>query len=572
MRSGLKTWTSTKNSSPASPFRAWSAVQVAGRVAVGPSARRRAVARPARRALRAASASKPGGRHSRGLAHERERAARNEHALNSGERAVEIGEVVEDGVAKDEVEGVVLERELAPRRPGRSRPRGRAVARSRRALQHSGRDVGRRCLLDHSRRARGSARSSRCRRRSRARARSGPALLRAPLRASSGPVAPRSGRSRCPICCRSSRPRVVVARVDVLDLVRSAMAERMAAMNSRDPSARAKLCRSRAFDPANADAQQLPNPARSATRRAGARAHGRATLPDVPEENYWYRRHLAVYRWIAERCRGMRVVDMACGEGYGSAILAERAAVVCRRRCQPGGARACAPQVPRPNLRSERALVEKFDEEAPYDAIVFLQTIEHVERPVRSARAVRLAARAGRGRLRQHAEPPHAGAAGSEPLRQSLASARVRPGRVPGAGGAAFKAVELLGVLPRAQAAPARSRNAARLGPSSSCPPADRALLRRFVPAIDEQGLRDPRRSGSSARSTFSRSVADERPARDGRARDRPPQPHALRGGVRDLAVRRGMAARGDRERLPAAASSLRAWGSAGGSEVRRSA
>ena len=55
---------------------------------------------------------------------------------------------------------------------------------------------------------------------------------------------------------------------------------------------------------------------------------GERTLPDVPEENYWYRRHLAVYRWIAERCAGQRVVDMACGEGYGSAVLAEQAAEV----------------------------------------------------------------------------------------------------------------------------------------------------------------------------------------------------------------------------------------------------
>ena len=31
---------------------------------------------------------------------------------------------------------------------------------------------------------------------------------------------------------------------------------------------------------------------------------GERTLPDVPEENYWYRRHLVVYEWIAERVAG----------------------------------------------------------------------------------------------------------------------------------------------------------------------------------------------------------------------------------------------------------------------------
>src|SRR4051812_49629075 len=55
---------------------------------------------------------------------------------------------------------------------------------------------------------------------------------------------------------------------------------------------------------------------------------GERTLPDVPEENYWYRRHLVVYEWIAERVRGKRVIDMASGEGYGSAVLSRTAASV----------------------------------------------------------------------------------------------------------------------------------------------------------------------------------------------------------------------------------------------------
>src|SRR6185312_13579857 len=45
----------------------------------------------------------------------------------------------------------------------------------------------------------------------------------------------------------------------------------------------------------------------------------------VPPENYWFRRHLAVYEWVAERCAGLEVVDMACGEGYGTDVLARRA-------------------------------------------------------------------------------------------------------------------------------------------------------------------------------------------------------------------------------------------------------
>jgi len=108
---------------------------------------------------------------------------------------------------------------------------------------------------------------------------------------------------------------------------------------------------------------------------------GERTLPDVPEENYWFRRHLAVYRWIASRCTGKRVVDMACGEGYGAAVLAKGAAAVIGVDANPEAFEHARLRYRVPNLRFERALVEQFDEGAPFDAIVFLQTIEHVEQP-----------------------------------------------------------------------------------------------------------------------------------------------------------------------------------------------
>jgi SAM-dependent methyltransferase len=108
---------------------------------------------------------------------------------------------------------------------------------------------------------------------------------------------------------------------------------------------------------------------------------GERTLPDVPEENYWYQRHVAAYRWVAERCRGVRVVDLACGEGYGSAILAERAEWVAGVDANPEAHEHARLKYRRENLSFRRALVEEFDEDAPYDAIAFLQTIEHVEDP-----------------------------------------------------------------------------------------------------------------------------------------------------------------------------------------------
>jgi SAM-dependent methyltransferase len=106
---------------------------------------------------------------------------------------------------------------------------------------------------------------------------------------------------------------------------------------------------------------------------------GERTLPDVPEENYWFRRHLAVYEWVAARVAGLSVADLACGEGYGSDVLARSAAEVVGVDANPEAHEHARLRYRRPNLRFERGLVEDFTGRC--DAIVFLQTIEHVQEP-----------------------------------------------------------------------------------------------------------------------------------------------------------------------------------------------
>jgi 2-polyprenyl-3-methyl-5-hydroxy-6-metoxy-1,4-benzoquinol methylase len=106
---------------------------------------------------------------------------------------------------------------------------------------------------------------------------------------------------------------------------------------------------------------------------------GERTLPDVPQENYWYRRHLVVYEWIAARTAGKRVIDMACGEGYGADVLARSAASVVGVDANPEAHEHARLRYTRENLRYERDLVETFSE--PADAVVFLQTIEHLQNP-----------------------------------------------------------------------------------------------------------------------------------------------------------------------------------------------
>lgn len=104
---------------------------------------------------------------------------------------------------------------------------------------------------------------------------------------------------------------------------------------------------------------------------------GERTLPDIPQENYWFKRHLAVYQWIAAQTAGMNVVDLACGEGYGADILAKLAHSVIGVDANPEAFEHAKCKYQRTNLRFERTLIESFDR--PCDAFVFLQTIEHIE-------------------------------------------------------------------------------------------------------------------------------------------------------------------------------------------------
>ncbi|HVW42098.1 MAG TPA: class I SAM-dependent methyltransferase [Amycolatopsis sp.] len=65
----------------------------------------------------------------------------------------------------------------------------------------------------------------------------------------------------------------------------------------------------------------------SSARAAALHLTGERTVPGIPEENYWFRRHEAAYRALLPYCTGT-VLEAGCGEGYGAALIAGRAARV----------------------------------------------------------------------------------------------------------------------------------------------------------------------------------------------------------------------------------------------------
>jgi SAM-dependent methyltransferase len=53
---------------------------------------------------------------------------------------------------------------------------------------------------------------------------------------------------------------------------------------------------------------------------------GERTVPGLPHENYWFRRHQAAYLALAPLCAKAVVLEAGCGEGYGAAVALDAGA------------------------------------------------------------------------------------------------------------------------------------------------------------------------------------------------------------------------------------------------------
>jgi SAM-dependent methyltransferase len=104
---------------------------------------------------------------------------------------------------------------------------------------------------------------------------------------------------------------------------------------------------------------------------------GERTVPGIPEENYWFRRHEAVYVALRDRCAGAVVLEAGCGEGYGAGMLAEVAAGVLALDLDPVTAAHAARRYPRTGVaRADLGALPVRDECC--DVVVSLQVIEHL--------------------------------------------------------------------------------------------------------------------------------------------------------------------------------------------------
>ncbi|MCI0345904.1 MAG: class I SAM-dependent methyltransferase [Chloroflexi bacterium] len=107
---------------------------------------------------------------------------------------------------------------------------------------------------------------------------------------------------------------------------------------------------------------------------------GERTLPGIPEENYWFQRHVVAYRFAADRVAGCEVLDAGCGEGYGSAILAGRAKSVLGIDLEHAVIEHAAENYPNVRFDAGDLAALPFPD-GSFDAVVSLQVIEHLASP-----------------------------------------------------------------------------------------------------------------------------------------------------------------------------------------------
>jgi len=97
--------------------------------------------------------------------------------------------------------------------------------------------------------------------------------------------------------------------------------------------------------------------------------------------------HMVRYQFAREHCRGKRVLDAACGVGYGSHFLAQVAESVTGVDIAPDAVAYARGHYAAPNARFQEADVQDTGlPAASFDVVVSFETVEHVPDPERFIR------------------------------------------------------------------------------------------------------------------------------------------------------------------------------------------
>lgn len=129
--------------------------------------------------------------------------------------------------------------------------------------------------------------------------------------------------------------------------------------------------------------QHTAGPARDATEHEPLEPTGERLLPDAEDGSLVLAEHLVRYRLAAHLARGRSVLDVACGEGYGSAMLQAAGARSVVGIDLDSAAVAHARRRHGVDAREGDIAMLPFDDDT-FELAVSFETIEHVADPQRA--------------------------------------------------------------------------------------------------------------------------------------------------------------------------------------------
>jgi 2-polyprenyl-3-methyl-5-hydroxy-6-metoxy-1,4-benzoquinol methylase len=118
----------------------------------------------------------------------------------------------------------------------------------------------------------------------------------------------------------------------------------------------------------------------------------RLTLEEAQEPTLLASAHVHRYQLAAELCRDLRVLDLACGSGYGSSILRDSCPEVTGVDRDEATIAEAQEKLGRPRLSFEVAdahEVLRRELRDSFDAIVMLESLEHLEDPEEALASLR---------------------------------------------------------------------------------------------------------------------------------------------------------------------------------------
>ena len=94
-----------------------------------------------------------------------------------------------------------------------------------------------------------------------------------------------------------------------------------------------------------------------------------------------YYQHLSVYEYASRLTQGKTVLDIGCGEGYGTALLARSAKKAVGVDYSGQAIQRCRALYPQPNIEFVRADIGSFEYNASFDVVCAFQFVEHLRDP-----------------------------------------------------------------------------------------------------------------------------------------------------------------------------------------------